>query len=84
MFIHLSPSLRYKKAKRLNLFKNGTTIDKAVELIWDPTSNSLLLNFTHNLPDRSITKRSILSIIARVNDPLGLISPVVAKLKTFL
>jgi len=53
-------------------------------LAWDPSSDNLQVNLTHNLPDGFITNPIILSMITRVYDTLGLIAPVVTKLKIFL
>ncbi|XP_053685876.1 uncharacterized protein LOC128735414 [Sabethes cyaneus] len=70
----------------------GTGIDfdrertvKTLGLVWEPESDTL--RFKINivlLPDAELTKRKVLSCIAKVFDPLGLIGPVVTKAKMFM
>ncbi len=60
---------------------------KVLGLNWDRETDSFVFKFSHlleNETDKSLTKRSILSLIARIFDPLGLIAPVVTPLKVFL
>ena len=58
--------------------------EKVLGLIWDRSSDRLKFNFEEILRDVSVenvTKRSILSSTAKVFDPLGILSPVIIKLK---
>ena len=57
---------------------------KALGLHWDAVND--LIVYTVNLPDptESITKRSILSQISKLFDPLGLLGPVVVLAKIFI
>ncbi|XP_064553360.1 uncharacterized protein LOC135438811 isoform X1 [Drosophila montana] len=70
--------------EKLMEFKDGTNIAKTLGLAWSPSSDSLLFNFAEIVPEGPVTKRSILSMIARFYDPLGLIAPIVTRLKVFL
>jgi len=70
--------------EKLMELKDVTSITKALGLAWYPSSDSLLFNFTHILPDRFIIKQSILFMIVWVYDPLEMNAPVVTKLKIFL
>ncbi|XP_036347058.1 uncharacterized protein LOC118756401, partial [Rhagoletis pomonella] len=65
-------------------FHDGTDVTKALGLVWDPISDQFLFSFTPISNSGKITKRSILSVIARFYDPLGLISPVITSLKVFM
>lgn len=56
---------------------------KTLGLLWDSTEDTLLYSVT--LPEKiNCTKRSILSIISQIFDPLGLISPVVIVAKVIV
>ncbi|XP_037828868.1 uncharacterized protein LOC119616534 [Lucilia sericata] len=58
-------------------------ITKTLGMSWNPTQDIFLFRF--NLPDVSNpTKRSILSIVAKIFDLLGLLSPIVVRCKMLL
>ena len=60
---------------------------KVLGLIWDNergTFNFDIAKLLQDTPERPRTKRTILGLIARIFDPLGLISSVTAPLKVFL
>jgi len=60
-----------------------STRTKVLGINWQPQIDTL--NFTSVPPKgRSITKRSVLSEIAQLYDPLGLIAPVVVRAKIFI
>lgn len=60
-----------------------TTAIQVLGLCWKPAADNF--QFTLNLASSSvITKRSVLSTIARLFDPLGLISPVIIQAKIFI
>ncbi|XP_053968751.1 uncharacterized protein LOC128870181 [Anastrepha ludens] len=65
-------------------FHDGTDVTKALGLVWERISDNFLFSFTPILSSQKITKRSILSVIARFYDPLGLICPVITKLNIFM
>ncbi|XP_036317761.1 uncharacterized protein LOC118732753, partial [Rhagoletis pomonella] len=65
-------------------FDDGSNVTKTLGLTWDPASDSLLFVFTPTATAKRNCKRSILSIIARFYDPLGLIGPIISKAKIFL
>ncbi|KAL7725776.1 hypothetical protein ACLKA6_017606 [Drosophila palustris] len=70
--------------ERLLKFHDETDIAKTLGLVWDPSSDDLIFHFSEELPERPTTKRAILSAIAKFYDPLGLIAPIITKLKIFL
>ena len=60
---------------------------KVLGLVWDNASDTFVFNVAKLLQsatERPSTKRNILGLIAKIFDPLGLISPVTASLKVFL
>ncbi|XP_059052906.1 uncharacterized protein LOC131847359 [Achroia grisella] len=50
---------------------------------YNPTADSFTCSFSFK-PQKSLTKRTVLSLIARIYDPCGWISPVVFKAKAFI
>ncbi|CAG9132562.1 unnamed protein product [Plutella xylostella] len=65
----------------LNL--NKDEFSKTLGLLWNSVEDTLL--YTVQIPNQTkINKRSILSIIAQIFDPLGLISPCILQAKTIL
>lgn len=65
-------------------FRDGSDVTKTLGLIWDPNSDKFLFSFIPFSPLKNVTKRMVLSTIARCYDPLGLIGPVIVKAKVFL
>ncbi|XP_059225785.1 uncharacterized protein LOC131997922 [Stomoxys calcitrans] len=65
-------------------FHDGTDVTKTLGLTWDPQSDNFIFSFTPIDDWKVVTKRSILSSIARLYDPLGLIGPVITKAKMFM
>ncbi|KAH8373131.1 hypothetical protein KR200_008257, partial [Drosophila serrata] len=65
-------------------FNDGTDVAKTLGLYWDTSSDNLLFGFSRNVADKPATKRSILSAVAKFYDPLGLIAPIITRLKIFL
>ena len=66
------------------LGKHGET--KVLGLPWKLASDELEINLNIGIVsevDDRVTKRTVLSSLAKVFDPLGLVSPVVAKAKSF-
>ncbi|XP_060536764.1 uncharacterized protein LOC132708412 [Cylas formicarius] len=57
---------------------------KTLGVIWDPISDTLCYAFNLSIKADLITKRSILSGVAQLFDPLGLINPCVVKAKLIL
>ncbi|XP_053686369.1 uncharacterized protein LOC128735915 [Sabethes cyaneus] len=53
-------------------------------LVWEPRSDSLGFKVQLPLPAATLTKRTIMSYIARIFDPLGLVGPAVTKAKIFM
>ncbi|XP_075148904.1 uncharacterized protein LOC142222573 [Haematobia irritans] len=65
-------------------FHDGTDITKTLGLMWDPKSDNFIFSFTPMTEAKTVTKRTILSSIARIYDPLGLIGPVITKAKIIM
>ncbi|XP_037931454.1 uncharacterized protein LOC119666243 [Teleopsis dalmanni] len=65
-------------------FDDGSEFTKTLGLLWDPTNDKFLFTFAPHQDSRRTTKRSVLSVIARLYDPLGLVGPLISKAKIFL
>ncbi|XP_073831785.1 uncharacterized protein [Musca autumnalis] len=65
-------------------FHDGTDIIKTLGLVWNPKSDKFIFSFSHFNEPQTISKRGVLSSIARFYDPLGLIGPVITKAKIFM
>ncbi|XP_055589397.1 uncharacterized protein LOC129741675 [Uranotaenia lowii] len=65
-------------------FERDRTV-KTLGLVWEPKSDELRFNFEISpiIPEE-LTKRKILSNIAKIFDPLGLLGPVVTSAKIFM
>jgi len=70
--------------EQLIKFNDGSDVAKALGLVWDPSSDQLLFNFSQLPTNQRPTKRVALSTIAKFYDPLGLITPIITKSKIFL
>ncbi|XP_043064469.1 uncharacterized protein LOC122320341 [Drosophila ficusphila] len=64
--------------------KSDDSSDKTLGLAWDPVADVSRFSFSPIQVSPKPCKRLVLSTIARIYDPLGLIGPVVAKAKIFL
>lgn len=53
-------------------------------LLWDPKADNLRFKIEIPLPSATLTKRKVLSYIAQIFDPLGLLGPVTTKAKLFM
>ncbi|XP_055603757.1 uncharacterized protein LOC129751989 [Uranotaenia lowii] len=78
----IPPELRDERTT-LELDSSTATV-KTLGLLWEPSSDSFKFAVPVWNSDACVTKRSVLSDIARVFDPLGLIGPVVVQAKIFL
>ncbi|KAF8772057.1 hypothetical protein HNY73_019403 [Argiope bruennichi] len=66
-----------------NAFPIDEQVSKALGMHWKPFED--LFIFTVKYENESmLTKRTVLSVIARLYYPLGLLGPVISKMKTFL
>jgi len=63
---------------------DGTDFAKTLALAWDPVFDQLLFSFSVLQSTSSPCRRSALSAIARFNDALELVGPVITKSKIFL
>ncbi|XP_046142332.1 uncharacterized protein LOC123987949 [Osmia bicornis bicornis] len=68
--------------KRLHLGESSTI--KTLGVVWDSTDDTIRYSVTNIIPTKSVTKRSISSVIARIYDPLGLLGPVIIVAKILL
>nr|XP_034824254.1 uncharacterized protein LOC117982080 [Maniola hyperantus] len=66
----------------ISLDDSEPAILKVLGLKWDPTSDTFL--FEIKSLDQTCTKRSILSELARIFDPLGFLSPVTIQAKSLI
>lgn len=66
----------------INLGNNDTT--KTLGLLWNPQKDSLLFPVGKRDKPSLVTKRSILSTLAQMFDPLGLLSPLIVTAKVML
>ncbi|XP_075150935.1 uncharacterized protein LOC142225044 [Haematobia irritans] len=57
-------------------FHDGTDVTKTLGLVWDPKLDKFLFSLSHVMESKNISKRTVLSSIARLYDPLGLIGPI--------
>lgn len=65
------------------VFRAENNTNKVLGIIWEPNTDHLLITFPKELNEAQ-TKRQILSLIAQVFDPLGLIGPYVMIAKIFM
>ncbi|XP_061402363.1 uncharacterized protein LOC133338195 [Musca vetustissima] len=65
-------------------FHDGTDITKTLGLMWDPKADNLIFTFKPTQESCTVTKRTVLSCIARLYDPLGLIGPIISKAKVIM
>ncbi|GFW75831.1 uncharacterized protein TNCV_4430141 [Trichonephila clavipes] len=69
--------------KELPFSTNAESAIKTLGISWKPTGDYFM--FKISIPSiKSYTKRDVLSVIARLYDPLGLIGLVISKAKLFL
>ncbi|GFQ72017.1 uncharacterized protein TNCT_486821 [Trichonephila clavata] len=70
-----------------DLSYSSSTETKTLGLLWKPHSGSFAFKIspmTSNCDSLIVTKKSVISTIARIFDPLGLIGPVITRAKIFL
>ncbi|UYV65413.1 hypothetical protein LAZ67_3004304 [Cordylochernes scorpioides] len=66
--------------KKINLEKGA--ISKILGIVWDHVQDTFRVNIT--LPEEVVTKRDLLSNIARIFEPLGFLSPTTVALKIIM
>ncbi|GFW13796.1 integrase catalytic domain-containing protein [Trichonephila clavipes] len=72
------------KNQLMNIFAKGDSSEiKVLGVYWNPKHDCFSFRVKIDLHELN-TKRDVLSTIARIYDPLGLLGPVVAKAKIFL
>lgn len=70
----------HKSPQAINFDSDANSATKIVGMRWQPTEDNFEFHVNFDFPEKC-SKRSILSNTARLFDPLGLISPVVAFMK---
>lgn len=66
----------------INLSNNEPT--KTLGLLWHPKHDAFLFPVEMSMSSNTVTKRSILSSLAQIFDPLGLLSPLIVTAKVIL
>nr|CAI5839103.1 unnamed protein product [Callosobruchus analis] len=66
----------------VNIGKNGET--HSLGLLWSSSQDCLQYEVEPKSSSKSVTKRTVISTIARIIDPLGILGPVVVKAKIIL
>nr|CAH7719124.1 unnamed protein product [Callosobruchus chinensis] len=66
----------------VNIGKNDET--HSLGLLWSSSQDCLKFEIEPKFSSKSVTKRTVLSTIARIFDPLGILGPVVVKAKIIL
>lgn len=64
-------------------FSEGNKVIKTLGLHWDPNEDVFKITYLNQFTEAP-TKRNILSFIAKIYDPLGLIGPVITPFKLFM
>ncbi|XP_055686927.1 uncharacterized protein LOC129792164 [Lutzomyia longipalpis] len=57
---------------------------KTLGLIWNSTSDTFQFNLSDSIPTENVTKRQMLSAIAKIYDPIGLIGPIISHAKLMM
>ena len=77
------PAEHLKKQLKIEVQHTGTT--KVLGLPWNLDTDEFELHIaTLNSETMNVTKRSVLSYVSQIFDPLGFAAPIVVTLKTFL
>lgn len=80
--IDLIPQQQSDRSFLINMSKDGTI--GTLGLLWQPASDNFLFMVKQWCPQVRMTKRSLLSDMSKVFDPIGLVSPVLIRGKVFL
>lgn len=65
-------------------FEDESEFPRALGLLWNNKKDEFLFNLSVTHTDENLTKRSVLSFIAKLFDPLGLLSPFIITAKIFM
>ncbi|XP_031341031.1 uncharacterized protein LOC116169144 [Photinus pyralis] len=57
---------------------------KTLGLMWDNNRDTIGYSLSFDVNENKVTKRTILSIVAKIFDPLGLLGPITVKIKIIL
>lgn len=68
----------------ITLFSDASQPIKTLGIQWNPQMDILTYNVANNFDEPRVTKRIMLSQIAQLFDPIGLLGPVIAKAKIFM
>lgn len=68
------------------LFENSDANEtiKTLGILWNPVADEFVFRVNRNLESGRITKRVVLSGLAKLFDPLGLVGPVIVSAKIFM
>ena len=81
MLNHLSSEWLYTSP---NDFQTILEQSKLLGILWNAKTDFLSFSSDPESTEQPITKRRVFSLIARLYDPLGLLSPIVCKFKVFM
>ena len=70
--------------KNVKLLSDSLNSIKTLGIQWDPRNDILIYTVDKNLNNTRITKRNVLSQIAQLFDPIGLLGPVFIKAKILM
>jgi hypothetical protein len=71
------------RESQIEVLENSQSSIKTLGLNWFPTADKLSCNFK-SASDTPVTKTTVLSELASVYDPIGLVGPIVLKMKIFM
>jgi transposase InsO family protein len=78
------PDERAKEVKHLDLDVDTLPTDRALGIKWNAETDHLGFSYSMNEKWSVVTRRSLLSIISSVYDPMGMVAPFVMKAKMIL
>ncbi|XP_055909622.1 uncharacterized protein LOC129944297 [Eupeodes corollae] len=78
------PEYLNKDSSEKSINFNDSDFTKTLGMCWHPKEDTFSFNLDNNFHDLRATKRNILSVSARLFDPLGLLCPIVTKAKILL
>lgn len=80
----LSVDSRSSNLQHINFSKFNNSTVKTLGLSWNIHNDEFIYSLQEISTPEQITKRNVLSVTAKLFDPLGLLSPVIVKAKMFM